>query len=502
MKNLYTILFSFILLNCFAQAPVMNSISGQAAFCANVNSSFSYTASAGNSPLFYNWQISPIGATLHYDSTSVILIDFPNTPGTYTISCSATNNSGSSPYLNYVVTIFETPEVSFSGANSFCQGSSTNLSASSTIQGASSTVSYNWAPSFGLNTTTGPHVIASPSVSTTYSVTASNGVCSNTGTLVVAPFESLSVTFSGANTFCQGSSTNLSASSTIQGASSTVFYSWSPSYGLNTIYGPNVIANPSVSTTYTVTSYYQTCSNTGQITVGPNGLLAPTINASVNHSVVCYGDSVILSASGASTYTWSNAVQNGISFNVYNTDTYYVYGTDVNGCVGTGSVDITVSPNPYFSIYSDLNPIPPGSGLSSHLTIYGSAGSTYSLNGVPTSTAIVLSPTVTTTYTFTSDNAAGCSYTQIFTLYVEYVLGINTQVEVSNNYVKAYPNPNYGSFIIKSGLDEKIEIINQLGETVKFINLKADEEQQIVDLSSGIYIIKSNSKRIKLIVTR
>ncbi|MGZ5255234.1 MAG: T9SS type A sorting domain-containing protein, partial [Flavitalea sp.] len=491
VKFLHTLILGFIFMNGFAQQPVMNSIIGSSAVCATSASQNTYSTSASNNPTSFTWGVIPAnGVTISNGSTFMATFSFPNVNATYTIYCSASNSFGTSSNEFFVVTAFEMPDVSFSGANTFCQGSSTSISASSTLLSASSTVSYSWAPASGLNTTTGPNVNASPSGPTNYTVTAINGACSNTAQINVTPFEMLTVSFSGANTFCQGSSTSISASSTIQGASQTVFYSWSPGYGLNTTFGPNVIANPSVSTTYTVTSYYQSCSNTGTITVGPNSFTPPVISASSTNSLVCYGDVTTLNATGANTYTWSNNAQNGVPFNVYYSDTYYVTGTDLNGCSGTASVNVLVDPLAYFYV-SSTSPFL-GVGQTATLTINGNATTSYSLNGVSTGTAIVISPTVTTTYTFTSINSSGCVYTTYFTQSAGMALGVQALNMQAEGYLKVFPNPNNGIFYLKSDVKESVRIINELGEIVNVIELTPEIEFQVKNLSSGIYVIHSD----------
>ena len=750
MKSIYTIIFSLVLLNCFSQIPVINSITGSSVICTGSSALNTYTVSASNSPIYYIWSVaSPsAGVSIMNGSSSIASFSFPNSGGTFTILCSAVNNSGNSPEKEFEVNVFITPNVTFSGANTFCQGSSTNLSASSTIQGASQTVSYNWSPAFGLNTTTGSSVIANPSVSTNYTVTITNGSCSNTGQMTVTPFEQLSVTFSGANTFCQGSSTNLSASTTIQGASQTVSYNWSPGVGLNTTTGPNVIAfpyypitytvtshygncstngqitvtpfeqlsvtfsgantfcqgsstnlsasttiqgasqtvsyswspgdglntttgpnviasptvatnyivtatygscstsgeiivtpfeqlpiifsgantfcqgsstnisasttiqggsqtvsynwspgvglntttgpnvianpfvattytvtsyygscsnsgqftitpfeqmpisfigdtsycmggftnlyaymdiqdiiqpityswssgvglnttvgadviaSPTVSTTYTVTSYYGTCSSSGQITVAPNSLSVPLIIASANHSLVCFGDSVEVNAVGADTYIWSDNVTSGVPFAVYYTTTYYVTGTALNGCKNTASVTVAVNNIGDFNINSTNNGIM-SPGQSATLTIIGT-GTTYSLNGVPTNTRIVISPTVSTSYTFTSINSSGCVFTNTYYQYVGYLVNLQPVDKSSNDnyYLNIYPNPSDGNFNIKSSTKEIVKIINELGEIVRVIILDPEIEYQVSDLASGMYIIYSDRIKQKIIVTQ
>lgn len=744
VKLLHTFILGFIFMNGFAQQPVMNPIVGSSAVCATSASQNTYSTSASNNPTSFVWGVIPAnGVAISNGSTSMASFSFPNVNATYTIYCSASNSFGTSSNEFFVVTAFEMPNVSFSGANTFCQGSSTSISASSTLMSASSTVSYSWAPSSGLNTTSGSNVIANPSAPTNYTVTAINGVCSNTAQINVTPFEMLTVSFSGANTFCQGSSTSISASSTVFQASSTISYNWVPATGLNTTTGSSIFAGPANATTYTVTAHYGNCTNTGTVTVTPitlsvsvsgantfcqgqstilsasatvsqgnstmsynwsppvglnsitgssvtagppastnytvtatngvcsnkssitvtpfeqvpvtisgantfcqgsstnltasstasptnsisyswlpatglntssgnsvaanpstatnytvtstNGvcsstqtititpfqdipvtisgsatfcegfstsltasaavspttavsyswlpttdlntatganvnanpanattytvtayfgactntaqitvsqLNAPIITAVASRTAVCYGDTTTFNAYGATTYTWNNGAQNGVSHNVWGTSNYIVTGTGPNGCTGTATVNIIVDNIAAFGINSSNPFIIPGSGGSATLTINGTAGTTYSLNGVATPTTVVVSPTVTTTYTFTSGNPNGCHYTYEYTQYVGYSVGVKSLDPVNENYFKAFPNPNNGAFKLRSGTKETITIVNAIGEIVMTLELEPDTDHEITGLSSGIYVISTGKTKVKIIVTQ
>lgn len=499
MKYILTVLCSFICMNFFAQWPVVTSISGPSVACTGLT--VTYTVTATNSPSSYPGFINPSPGSINGNGDSLIFINFVY-PGTYTLYCAGSNTAGIGPYTQKIINVFETPTVNFSGSNTFCQGSSTNLMASSTVMQGSPTVSYSWAPPTGLNTTTGQQVIANPSTATNYTVTAANGACSRSNTITVTPFEQLPVTFSGANTFCQGSSTNLSASATIFQASSTISYNWSPAYGLNTTTGPNVTANPGNTTTYTVTVFYGSCSNSAQITVIPNGFIPPTLTVTATNTLMCYGDTTRLTAYGANTYTWTNNVHNDVVFVPAYSNTYYVTGTDVNGCTGTSSVNVYVNPAPYFYAVTNNNYMFPGTTATITLT-NGPAGSTYSLNGTPTPTMIVVTPTVTTDYVFSTVNANGCTYTTTLTLFVGSFLSVETiNTTATEKYFKVFPNPSNGVFNIRSGSKETVKIINELGEVIRVLELEADTDQQISGLSSGIYVVTTDKMKMKIIVTQ
>ncbi len=188
MKTFYsflTLLGILSLTKATAQAPVMGPITGPSSSCSAPSAPKSYSVTATNSPTSYMWVVMPMtaGVVIGNASAAVTTISFPylGTGTQYTIACTATNGSGMSmSSVNYVVDVFETPTVTFSGANSFCQGSSTNLSASPTIMSASSTLSYNWSPATGLSSTTNYSVNASPATNTTYTVLLTIGSCTNT----------------------------------------------------------------------------------------------------------------------------------------------------------------------------------------------------------------------------------------------------------------------------------------------------------------------------------
>lgn len=118
------------------------------------------------------------------------------------------------------------------------------------------THTYSWSPSTGLNTTNGANVIATPSVTTTYTVTAtnSNGASSTASkTIVVNSLASNLITVNGSTSICPGGTVNLQADS---GVGYT--YDWK----LN----GNSIANANNSNFVATTSGTYTV----EITSGPN----------------------------------------------------------------------------------------------------------------------------------------------------------------------------------------------------------------------------------------
>lgn len=196
------------------------------------------------------------------------------------------------------ITINALPTVSAGSDVSICPGGTTNLSASGAIN-------YAWSPATGLSATNGANVTASPAVTTTYTVTGTDGnACTNTDNVVVTVNPLPIVTTSGDITICNGESTTLSAS----GATS---YSWTPAIGLSATTGTPITANPNVTTTYTVTGTdANNCSNTASLTVTVNP--QPTI--SLNGSPTCATDlltyDVNITVSGGIVSSTSGTVTN------------------------------------------------------------------------------------------------------------------------------------------------------------------------------------------------
>ncbi|MCP4137476.1 MAG: hypothetical protein GY754_41295, partial [bacterium] len=138
---------------------------------------------------------------------------------------------------------------------------------------------------------------------------------------------------------CAGASVDLVATGAIS-------YSWSPTTDLSCTDCPNPVASPSGFTTYTVTgTNLAGCTNTASIGVTVHANPTTSITADQD---VCNGNSISLSATGGSTYSWTPAI--GLSCadcdaptaSPTNTTVYSVEITDAAGCSATESVTLTV----------------------------------------------------------------------------------------------------------------------------------------------------------------
>jgi len=165
--------------------------------------------------------------------------------------------------------------------------------------------------------------------------------------------------------------------------------------------------------------YYGSANNVSLSSPTPIALTknAPVLSITASSTSICEGDSTTLTASGASTYSWSGGLGTGASKTVTPsaTTTYTVTGTLANGCSSTVSITVTVNPLP--TVTASASPAAICSGASSELTASGA--NTYSWSdGLGTGASKTVTPSATTTYTVTGTSTAGCTGTATVTVTV------------------------------------------------------------------------------------
>ncbi len=96
---------------------------------------------------------------------------------------------------------------------------------------------------------------------------------------------------------------------------------------------------PAGTNTYTVTADLNGCTATDEVTIIVQN--APNVNAG-NDITICAGETIMLNATGADSYSWSNNVINGQSFEPPVGTTVYTVTGESNGCSATDQVSVTV----------------------------------------------------------------------------------------------------------------------------------------------------------------
>lgn len=202
---------------------------------------------------------------------------------------------------------------------------------------------------------------------------------------------------------CTGNSIILNAGATNGYAPYT--YTWTTP-AVNT---PTFSTGPiNSSQNYTIT-VNDICNKPITQTITVNPVSTPTVVSS--STLICIGTTASLTASGATTYTWSNGVANDTLFVSPTVNTTYTVIGAVGAC--TNSAVSTVSVIGIALSVTGNNSI--CLGQSTNLTASGSTSYTWSTGS--TNATINVFPTSTTNYTVSSI-AASCSNTAVYTVSV------------------------------------------------------------------------------------
>ncbi len=308
---------------------------------------------------------------------------------TTTYSVTGTDANGCVKASNVTVTVNSLPTVvANASSNSICIGDNLTLTGS----GAST---YVWDNSVSDGSS------FSPTSTTTYSVTGTDGNgCVNTATTnVVVNQLPVVVANTTSDSVCVGSSVTLSGS----GATS---YSW------NNSVSDGVPFSPTSNSSYTVTGTDANgCVN--QDVISLTSLPSPVVNMSLSEVTLCKDESVNVSASGATSYSW---VTNDLTQNVTLTypesfDSLSVYGIDALGRCSTyyaipfnqSNMETTITPG--FSLcIGDQAPV--------SISNLGGVGLQYAWNnGLSNANSHLISPITPTTYEVVVTDVFGCDDT-------------------------------------------------------------------------------------------
>ncbi|MGL4598016.1 MAG: choice-of-anchor I family protein, partial [Bacteroidia bacterium] len=395
--------------------PTVLANASQPSIC--VGSSVTLNASGAST---YSWM--PGNLTGNTISVS------PAATTTYTIT--GTNAAVCTDTATLAIAVNALPTIAANTSqSSICVGSSATLNAS----GAST---YLWMP----GSLTGNTVSVSPATTTTYTITGTDVAgCSATTTLAVAVNTLPTITASANLTsICAGSSVTLNAS----GAST---YLWMP----GALTGNGVTVAPTLSTTYTVTGTNANgCTNTA--TVAINALPRPTILANASATTICSGNSVSMTASGATVYTWLPGLLTGnsVTASPNAATTYTVTGVGSNGCSNTATLTIAVNASPVVSASaSDLSVCG-----EANVELVGAGASTYVW--MPNSNVgdtITETVNATITYTLIGTAANGCTDSANVTVQVNPIPAVSFSLAqdtfcLSISSIQLSGNPSGGAF--------------------------------------------------------
>lgn len=281
---------------------------------------------------------------------------------------------------------------------------------------------FNWSPGTGLSCTSCSNPLASPTTTTTYTVTSNLATgCINTATVTVFVVPNFNLTVTNDTTICRNNDAFLYANA---GPSTYApfTYSWTPSYALSSTNTATTYASPQ----YTNTYYVSVTSNTGcrikdSVVVTVSGD-APIIYTSTDENDVCPGTQVQLAANfmqpcGIVTYpctgpTTTVQVGNGMYADAYTTTPFYG---------GTFSA----SKHQYIYTAAEIATILGASGGGKNISQLS-----FNLSGVPSVTPLPLPPVPPTAFI---NIRIGCTTQGEFTTYnAPFVTGL---IPVKTNYL-------------------------------------------------------------------
>jgi len=415
-----------------ANAGIYTVIASSAAGCSatttvdiTVNAAPTATASS-NSPVCENKSIvlqGGGGSTYNWsgpdsfssaDQNPSISIAVAANAGTYSVT--VTNDLGCTSVATVDVVVNTEPVISVSSNSPVCEGGNINL----TVTGG---VSWNWSgPDSFTSTNQNPVISAVSSVNAgTYSVIVYSAEgCSATGTTDVTMGGGLVVTPTATSPVCEGDTLFLSVSGGIT-------YNWTgPHTWTSTISDPQIISV----TTGTGGTYYVTvsdasgCTGTGSVDVVVNPLPSGTVS---NNGPLCEGETLLLAASGGTTYGWtgpdsftsSDAGPSVVNTTINNSGAYIVTITAL-GCSVELTTTVLINASPAINASSN-SPVCVGN------TIVFSAigGGTFSWSGPDGFTSSEQNPAIidaevinSGSYTLVVSDINGCSATQSLTVSV------------------------------------------------------------------------------------
>lgn len=333
---------------------------------------------------------------------------------------------------------------------------------------------------------------------------------SNSGlyTYTVVPTHSIATTQLSTQSICAGNtiSVTFSATGTYTG-SNTFTAQLSDANGSFTNTAQNIgVLTSSVSGVITATIPLATpsgtayrirvsASNPNIVGVTNNSLIAisqaPTVTAVANTNTICSGSSAVLTASGASTYTWNTSASTStLAVSPTVNTSYTVTGENAPGCGSSAVVSVTVSPNPAISIVG-TNSICQGASA----TLSASGADSYTWNTTANTSTISVSPTVTTVYTASGTfSATGCSSQSNFSVSVFVCTGI-AEKELTGN-ITVYPNPVHGKLYLKNlpATGIQVELFDVTGKKLESSKLNMSESViHMEKYPAGVYYLKTNS---------
>jgi len=373
---------TFFALARYMAGPLSVAISsaGPTTFCSGGNVLLTATPSGGSGTYTgYQWYngASPIGGATSATYSAA-------TSGSYSVTVTDNTPTTSPNSAPVSITVNALLTAVASGTASICAGGSTGLT-------GSGGTSCSWSPSTGLNNPSSCSPSASPSATTTYtlSVTGANGCASaNNPTVTVTVNPLPTATVSGTAAVCKGSSTTIRAALTGIGPWNLTWSDGFTQTAVATSPATRTVA-PTATTAYTVTAVSDTkCAGTSSGSAVVTVEFPPKAAVS-GGATICAGSSATIQAAltGIAPFilTWSDGFTQTVAASPATrtvspavTTTYSVTAVSDAACAGTASGSATIKVNPLPSAVITEAPSPICAGATGSASVpNGGVGATY-----------------------------------------------------------------------------------------------------------------------------
>jgi hypothetical protein len=270
-----------------------------------------------------------------------------------------------------------------------CSGSTISIG-----QTSQNVVSYTWTPGVTLNQ---PFAVTSSQGWTVVASSANGCTASASASVTVYPSPTVTAVIVPSPTVCAGTSVTFSATG------SGGPYSWTGGITNNTPF------EASAGGVFTVTTPANANGCFGKTTVSLVVIPAPVIGAILTPAFACAGSTFMLSGTGASTFSWSGSISNGVPFVPITSTNYVVSGTSSAGCIGSSTIPVTVFALPQVGAV-----VLPSATVcaGSTLNLNGTGATSYSWTG-GVQNATTFTAAASAVYTVTGTSSSGCTNTAV-----------------------------------------------------------------------------------------
>lgn len=318
-----------------------------------------------------------------------------------------------------------------------------------------------------------------------YTEVKDNIGCISYDTIRIANFGGFDLSITADDTLCNGNSMTIAASTNAGSGSNYLWNNSLPNAQNHTI-------SPTVTTNYTVivTDNFN-CKDTAEKLVFVEQ--QPNVTVNPTNILACVGDTVTVTASGATNYIWFNGSTNAILNTVIQGNSNITVIGKNGKCTDNASVVVQLKPMP--TIMLSANPTTANAGDYINFYSTGSTSSSYFWQFGDGNTSMVSNPIHQYNYGGTynvklTGTMGQCSLTDSTTVVINGPpAGIEDILNETN--ISVYPNPVVNNFTITSSFNSNLSILNSSGKIVytAIIN-EGNNSIDNLNLVSGIYILQ------------